>query len=151
MTQYLKWVKEMIAKFSRCAIQQILRSENERVDVLSKFEAMASGIKDRKVTIMIKKTRQLQRLQEYKHWRKKAIGNPQANGQMEVTNCTILQHLKSRIEGAKGSWVDELPGVLWAYRMTMRSAAGETPLCLVYGTEAIIPAKIRKETQKSGV
>ncbi|KAL0415847.1 UNVERIFIED_CONTAM: Gag-Pol polyprotein [Sesamum latifolium] len=47
-----------------------------------------------------------------------AIGNPQANGQTEVTNRTILQHLKTRLEGVKGSWVEELLGVLWAYRMT---------------------------------
>ncbi|KAL0413602.1 UNVERIFIED_CONTAM: hypothetical protein Sradi_1561900 [Sesamum radiatum] len=30
-----------------------------------------------------------------------AVGNPQANGQTEVTNRTILQHLKTRLEGAK--------------------------------------------------
>ncbi|KAL0405364.1 UNVERIFIED_CONTAM: Gag-Pol polyprotein [Sesamum latifolium] len=47
-----------------------------------------------------------------------SVGNPQANGQTEVTNLTILQHLKTRLEGAKSSWVEELPGVLWAYRTT---------------------------------
>ncbi|KAL2225468.1 UNVERIFIED_CONTAM: Ribonuclease HI [Sesamum indicum] len=41
-----------------------------------------------------------------------AVANPQANGQTEVTNKTILQHLKMRLEN-KGSWVDELPGVFW--------------------------------------
>ncbi|KAL2246103.1 UNVERIFIED_CONTAM: Gag-Pol polyprotein [Sesamum indicum] len=46
-----------------------------------------------------------------------AVANPQANGQTEVTNRTILEHLKTHLEN-KGSWVDELPGVLWAYRMT---------------------------------
>ncbi|KAL0386267.1 UNVERIFIED_CONTAM: hypothetical protein Sradi_3021000 [Sesamum radiatum] len=56
-----------------------------------------------------------------------AVGNPQANGQMEVTNLMILQHLKMGLEGAKGLWVDELLGVLWAYEMTPRSAIGETP------------------------
>ncbi|KAL0344702.1 UNVERIFIED_CONTAM: Gag-Pol polyprotein [Sesamum radiatum] len=55
------------------------------------------------------------------------VGNPQANGQTEVTNRTILQHLKTRIEGAKSSWVDELPGVLWAYRTTPRSATVRLP------------------------
>ncbi|KAL0303534.1 UNVERIFIED_CONTAM: Gag-Pol polyprotein [Sesamum radiatum] len=77
-----------------------------------------------------------------------AVGNPQENGQTEVTNRTILQHLKTRLEGAKGSWVEELPGVLWAYRTTPRSATGETPFCLVFGTEAIIPAEIGEETQR---
>ncbi|XP_073153270.1 uncharacterized protein [Henckelia pumila] len=46
-----------------------------------------------------------------------SVENPQANGQTEVTNRTILQHLKTRLGNAKGKWVDELPSVLWAYRM----------------------------------
>ncbi|KAL2250221.1 UNVERIFIED_CONTAM: hypothetical protein Sindi_2495800 [Sesamum indicum] len=76
-----------------------------------------------------------------------AVANPQANRQTEVTNRTILQHLKTRLE-SKGSWVDELPRVLWAYRMPPRTARGETPFCLVYGTEAIIPAEIGEESQR---
>ncbi|KAL2240234.1 UNVERIFIED_CONTAM: Retrovirus-related Pol polyprotein from transposon [Sesamum indicum] len=75
-----------------------------------------------------------------------AVGNPQANGQAEVTNRTLLQYLKTRLEGVKGAWVEELPGVLWAYRTTPRTATGETPFCLVYGSEAIIPAEIGEET-----
>ncbi|KAL0386440.1 UNVERIFIED_CONTAM: hypothetical protein Slati_4602200 [Sesamum latifolium] len=76
-----------------------------------------------------------------------AVGNPQANGQTEVTNRTILQHLKTKLEGAKSSWVEELPGVLLAYRPTPRSSTDETPFCLVYGSEAIIPAEIGEEMQ----
>ncbi|KAL0417368.1 UNVERIFIED_CONTAM: Gag-Pol polyprotein [Sesamum latifolium] len=76
------------------------------------------------------------------------VGNPQVNGQIEVTTRTILQHLKTRLEGAKGLWIEELLGVLWAYRTTPRSSTGETPFCLVYGTEAIIPAEIGEETQR---
>ncbi|KAL2228882.1 UNVERIFIED_CONTAM: Gag-Pol polyprotein [Sesamum indicum] len=78
-----------------------------------------------------------------------AVANPQANGQTEVTNRKILQHLKTRLDN-KGSWVDELLGVLWAYRTMPRTATGETPFCLVYGTEAIIPAEIREESQRVG-
>ncbi|KAL0312172.1 UNVERIFIED_CONTAM: hypothetical protein Sradi_5616500 [Sesamum radiatum] len=52
------------------------------------------------------------------------------------------------LEGVKGSWVEELPGVLWVYQTTPRSSTGETPYCLVYGTEAIIHAKIGEETQR---
>ncbi|KAL2247788.1 UNVERIFIED_CONTAM: Gag-Pol polyprotein [Sesamum indicum] len=76
-----------------------------------------------------------------------AVANPQANGQTEVTNRTILQHLKTRLEN-KGSWVGELPGVLWAYRTIPRTATGETPFCLVYETEAIIPVEIGEESQR---
>ena len=43
---------------------------------------------------------------------------PQNNGQEEATNKTLLSALKKRLEKTKGIWVDELPGVLWAYQMT---------------------------------
>ncbi|KAL2251474.1 UNVERIFIED_CONTAM: hypothetical protein Sindi_2269700 [Sesamum indicum] len=76
-----------------------------------------------------------------------SVGHPQSNGQTEVTNTTILQHLKTRIN-SKGSWDEELPWVLWAYRTTPRSSTGESPFCLVYGSEAIIPAEIGEETQR---
>ena len=38
--------------------------------------------------------------------------HPQANGQVEVTNRTLLKIIKTRLDGAKGIWLDELPSVL---------------------------------------
>ena len=38
--------------------------------------------------------------------------HPRANGQVEVTNWTSLKIIKSRLDGAKGIWPDELPSVL---------------------------------------
>ena len=37
---------------------------------------------------------------------------------------------------------DELPGVLWAYRTTVRTSTGETPFKLAYGSDAVIPAEV---------
>ncbi|KAK8921230.1 hypothetical protein KSP39_PZI020105 [Platanthera zijinensis] len=71
-----------------------------------------------------------------------AVSHPQANGQIEVTNRTILKGLKTRLEGAGGQWVDALPNVLWAYHTTERTPTGETQYNLCYGTEAIIPVDI---------
>ncbi|KAI5337130.1 hypothetical protein L3X38_016399 [Prunus dulcis] len=67
---------------------------------------------------------------------------PQGNGQAEASNKLILDCLKKRLEGAEGKWVDELPGVLWAYHTTKRRSTGETPFSLAFGTEAIIPPHI---------
>ena len=53
-----------------------------------------------------------------------------------------MKIIKTRLEGAKGVWLDELPGVLWAYRTTMRTPTGETPFKLVYGSEAVIPVEV---------
>ena len=38
--------------------------------------------------------------------------HPQANGQVEVTNQSLLKIIKTWIEGAKDIWPDELPSVL---------------------------------------
>ncbi|KAL0304913.1 UNVERIFIED_CONTAM: hypothetical protein Sangu_3062600 [Sesamum angustifolium] len=69
------------------------------------------------------------------------VGNPQANGQIEVSN-------KIRLNGAKWSWVEELPDVLWAYQTTSRTTIGEMLFCLVYGLKAVITAEIGEETAR---
>ena len=53
-----------------------------------------------------------------------------------------MKVIKTRLEGVKGVWPDELPGVLWAYRTTVRTLTGETPFKLAYGSEAVIPAEV---------
>ncbi|KAL0446567.1 UNVERIFIED_CONTAM: hypothetical protein Slati_1784600 [Sesamum latifolium] len=75
-----------------------------------------------------------------------SVNNPEASGQAEVTNMIILQQLRTRLGENKESWVDELSGVLWAYCTTPRESTQEMPFSLVYGTEAVIPSEIGKET-----
>ena len=50
--------------------------------------------------------------------------------------------IKTRLEGAKGLWPEELPNILWAYRTTARTPTGETPFRLTYGTEVVVPVEI---------
>ena len=54
----------------------------------------------------------------------------------------MLKIIKTRLEGANGIWPEELPSVLWAYRMTARTPTGETPFRLTYENEVVIPAEI---------
>uniref|UniRef100_A0A7N2MBY2 Uncharacterized protein n=1 Tax=Quercus lobata TaxID=97700 RepID=A0A7N2MBY2_QUELO len=68
--------------------------------------------------------------------------HPQANGQVEVMNRSLLKIIKTRLKGAKGIWPKELPSILWAYRTTARTPTEETPFRLTYGSEAVIPAEI---------
>ena len=68
--------------------------------------------------------------------------HPQANGQTEVTNRTLLKLIKTRLEGAKEAWPNELPGVLWAYRTTVRTLKGETPFKMAFGTKVVVPVEI---------
>ena len=54
----------------------------------------------------------------------------------------MLKIIKTRLEGAKGIWPEELLSVLWAYRTTTRTPTRKTPFCLAYGSEAVIPAEV---------
>ena len=60
-----------------------------------------------------------------------------------------MKIIKTRLEAAKGVWLDELPGVLWAYRMTVRTSMGETPFKLAYGSEAVIPVEIHMANHRA--
>ncbi|GFS42455.1 hypothetical protein Acr_00g0079950 [Actinidia rufa] len=69
-------------------------------------------------------------------------GHPQANGQVKVTNRTILRNLKARLESSKSEWVEELLSILWAYHTTNQIPTGETLYSMVFGTESVIPVEI---------
>ena len=71
-----------------------------------------------------------------------SLAHPQANGQVEVTNRTLLKIIKTRLEGVKGIWLDELPSVLWAYRTIARTPTRETPFRLAYEADAVIPTEV---------
>ncbi|XP_075478885.1 uncharacterized protein LOC142519741 [Primulina tabacum] len=75
------------------------------------------------------------------------ITEGESNGQVEVTNRSIVHAHKARLDSARGKWVDELPSVLWAYRTTARTGTGETPN-LVNGTEGVLPAEIGQENAR---
>ena len=53
-----------------------------------------------------------------------------------------MKIIKTRLEGARGVWPNELPSVLWAYRTTVRTPTGETPFKLAYGSEAVILVEV---------
>ena len=53
-----------------------------------------------------------------------------------------MKIIKTWLKGAKGIWPNELPGALWAYRMTVRTLTGETLFKLAYGSEVVIPAEV---------
>ena len=54
----------------------------------------------------------------------------------------MLKIIKTRLEGAKGIWPDELSSFLWAYRTTARTPTRETPLQLAYDTDAVILVEV---------
>ena len=68
--------------------------------------------------------------------------HPQANGQVEVINLSLLKMIKTRFKGVKGIWPNKLPNVLWAYRTTTYTPTRETLFCLAFRNEAIILAEV---------
>ena len=62
----------------------------------------------------------------------------------------MLKIIKTRLEGVKGIWPEELPSVLWVYRMTARTLTRETPFRLAYGSEIVIPAEVGLTRYKVG-
>ncbi|XP_061998921.1 uncharacterized protein LOC133716218 [Rosa rugosa] len=53
------------------------------------------------------------------------------------------------MDDAKGLWAEKLPEVLWAIRKTPTEANGESPFCMSFGTEAVIP--VEQEVQSDRV
>lgn len=60
------------------------------------------------------------------------------NGQTEVSNRTLVNGIKKLLGKAKGNWVEELPSILWSYKMTPRVSTKETLFILTYGTEEML-------------
>nr|XP_025670582.1 uncharacterized protein LOC112770442 [Arachis hypogaea] len=77
-----------------------------------------------------------------------SVEHPQTNGQVESANKVILLGLKKRLDNKKGAWADELASVLWSYLTTEQSSTGETPFCLTYGVDAVIPVEIGKPSPR---
>ncbi|KAK1406979.1 hypothetical protein QVD17_38589 [Tagetes erecta] len=78
-----------------------------------------------------------------------SVAHPQANGQVERANRSLVEGIKTRLGREKGSWAEELPHVLWAHRTMHKTSHGETPFSLVYGTEAMIPVEIGSKTPRT--
>ncbi|KAJ0625031.1 putative nucleotidyltransferase, Ribonuclease H [Helianthus annuus] len=76
------------------------------------------------------------------------VAYPQSNGQVERTNRSIVEGIKTRLERYESNWLEELPSVLWAIRTTEKTSHKKTPYSLVFGSEAVIPAEIGVVTQR---
>lgn len=76
------------------------------------------------------------------------VAHPHSNGQVEVINKTIKLNLKKKLLGCKGSWVDALPGMLWAYQTTPRTATDRTYFAMTYGTKALLLVEIGVPTHR---
>ncbi|KAK8948470.1 hypothetical protein KSP39_PZI005589 [Platanthera zijinensis] len=77
-----------------------------------------------------------------------SVHHPRSNGQVEAANKIIVNLLKKKVENLRGSWVEQLPSVLWALRTTPNTATGETPFKLSHGCEAVLPIEFEVQTPR---
>ena len=69
------------------------------------------------------------------------VVHPQINKQAETAKKSILHGLQKKLDEAEGKWVAELHGVLWALRIMMKAAIGETPFIVAYESEAVLTGR----------
>jgi transposase InsO family protein len=78
------------------------------------------------------------------------VSHPQSNDQVERSNGMTIQGLKPRIlnrlKPYARKWVKDLPSVLWALCSTLSPAMGHTLFSLVYGSGAMLPAKVETKS-----
>ncbi|XP_019267804.1 PREDICTED: uncharacterized protein LOC109245073 [Nicotiana attenuata] len=67
---------------------------------------------------------------------------PQMIGAVEAANMNIKRILQNIVDNHR-QWHEKLPFTLLGYRTTIRTSSRATPHMLVYGTEAVIPAKVK--------
>ncbi|XP_015697672.1 uncharacterized protein LOC102700382 [Oryza brachyantha] len=79
-----------------------------------------------------------------------SVAHPKSKGQVERANGMVLEGIKARVfdrlHPYVERWVQELPPVLWALRTSVSRATGQSPFFLVYGTEAVLPMEIDRES-----
>ena len=57
-------------------------------------------------------------------------------------NRIILTALKARLGTSSANWADELPVILWNYRVTPKKGLQESPFSLTQSTDSVIPPEI---------
>jgi transposase InsO family protein len=76
-----------------------------------------------------------------------SVAHPKFNGQVKKANGLVCASLKKRLlrplKRAAGTWVEELPSVLWSLRTTPNSSTGYTSFFLLSGAEAVLPMDVR--------
>ncbi|XP_022860557.1 uncharacterized protein LOC111381073 [Olea europaea var. sylvestris] len=158
MLAYLKLVLDIIPHFERFELTQVPRLENAHADALSK---LASSMDSELLSIVpiehLSKPSTfageellwiegtpfwMQPIKAYLKEQTLPASRGEANGQVEAVNKTIKHTLKRKLDASKGTWVDELPHILWAIRTTCRTATSETPFSMTYGAEAMSPVEV---------
>eukprot|EP00253_Pinus_taeda_P033235 PITA_33235 len=72
--------------------------------------------------------------------------NPQANGQVEVTNQALEGILTKVVSSSIKDWAKRLVEATWAYNTTWKTTTGFTPYEVVYGNKAFMSIEFEFNT-----
>ncbi|GJT61084.1 reverse transcriptase domain-containing protein [Tanacetum coccineum] len=78
-----------------------------------------------------------------------SVKHPQTNGLVERANHSLGKRIKARLDERSKNWMEELPHVLWAHRIMIKSSNGDTSFSLTYETKAVIPTEIGMPTLRT--
>jgi len=73
--------------------------------------------------------------------------HPQANGMVERGHKPIVDALAKLSAEGKGNWLENLQGVLFADRATVKTTTGVSPMRMNYGYEPLLPIETRVSTK----
>lgn len=60
----------------------------------------------------------------------------------------MIRGSKVKLDHFGGSWIEELPSILWLYRTTPREGMSMTSFHLVYKGEAVVPIEIEMRSTR---
>ena len=75
--------------------------------------------------------------------KKSRLYYPQVNGLSESTNKTLQTILKKIVNEQRTGRDTKLHSALWAYRTSYKTSIQSTPLCLMFGLEAVMPIEFQ--------
>ena len=110
-------------------------------EVIARFGSPYSILSDRGRNYESSLFQELCKLLEIRKTRT-TTANPQANGQTERFNRTLLKMIRAYIKGDEESWDLHLGCLAGAYRATPHDSTGLTPNLLMLGREVRLPAEV---------
>ena len=69
--------------------------------------------------------------------------NPQANGQVERFNQTLVKMLRKKLGARKNQWDQKIPGILMDYRASIQATTEKTPAELLFGYRLELPIEAK--------
>ncbi|GKE32223.1 reverse transcriptase domain-containing protein, partial [Tanacetum coccineum] len=80
-----------------------------------------------------------------------SVEHPQTNSIVERANKNLGEGIKAILDAGSKDWIEEVPHVLWAHRMMIKSSNRDTPLSLTYGMEVVIPIMVEENKERAAI